>query len=215
MKEKDQQQIIEEMRKAQAERNKVQEATGRSARGESSQSHSKKSTGKQKVADIKKEESVPEDVRIKQLEEQLKQVKSEKEDLEDQVTNKNDIKSYKEEQAALNSIVRNNDDYHFAKKYTIDGGNKKREIVVKMHAPSVSEQAEIQQEYADLTRGRGQGFVPGAQDLFLAIAYFRVVGDNVPTWFTNIDHTYRTDVLFNVWEDYQDWLNSFLDTQLQ
>ena len=54
-----------------------------------------------------------------------------------------------------------------------------------------------------------------ARELFLAIAYFRVVGDNVPAWFTDIDNTYRTDVLFQAWEDYQEWLNSFLDRQFQ
>lgn len=207
---KEQQEIINKMRKAQQKRNDVMQKTGRTARGVDHVEEQPKSSDKQPA---KKQ---PKSVDVEQLEAQVKALRKKVTESEDKNRQNDQAKRYQEEQEALNSVIRNNDDYHFAKKYTISGANdRKKEIVVKMHAPSVSEQAEIQQEYVDLTKGRGDGFVAMARELFLAIAYFRVVGDNVPAWFTDIDNTYRTDVLFQAWEDYQEWLSSFLDRQFQ
>ena len=207
---KEQQEIINKMKKAQQKRNEVMQKTGRTARGVDHVEEQPKSSDKQPA---KKQ---PKSVDVEQLEAQVKALRKKVTESEDKNRQSDQAKKYQEEQEALNSVIRNNDDYHFAKKYTISGANdRKKEIVVKMHAPSVSEQAEIQQEYVDLTKGRGDGFVAMARELFLAIAYFRVVGDNVPAWFTDIDNTYRTDVLFQAWEDYQEWLNSFLDRQFQ
>ena len=207
---KEQQEIINKMKKAQQKRNEVMQKTGRTARGVDHVEEQPKSSDKQPA---KKQ---PKSVDVEQLEAQVKALRKKVTESEDKNRQNDQAKKYQEEQEALNSIIRNNDDYHFAKKYTISGANgRTKEIVVKMHAPSVSEQGEIQQEYVDLTKGRGDGFVAMARELFLAIAYFRVVGDNVPAWFTDIDNTYRTDVLFQAWEDYQEWLNSFLDRQFQ
>lgn len=206
----EQKKAIEEMKKAQAQKAAIERKTGRTARGGSAVAPAAKAKAPKKQAKPKQTT----DQRVKQLEEQLAKQKAEKNDLKDQLSKRTDIKSYKEEQQALNDIVKNNDDYHFAKEYTVTSGNgRKQKIVVKMHAPSVIEQSDIQQEYADLTRGRGSGFVPMASELFLAIAYFRVVGDNVPKWFTDVEHTYRTDILFEVWGDYNDWLDDFLPQQ--
>ena len=206
---KEEQAIIKKMKEAQQKRNNVMQKTGRNARGVDHVEEQPKETKK-----VVKKQDKPVDV--KQLEEQVKALRKKVTEKEDENRQGQQAKKYQQEQEALNSIIRNNDDYHFAKKYTINGANgRTKEIVVKMHAPSVSEQAEIQQEYVDLTRGRGDGFVAMARELFLAIAYFRVVGDNVPAWFTDIDNTYRTDVLFDVWNDYQDWLDTFLDLRFQ
>jgi hypothetical protein len=207
---KEQQEIINKMKKAQQKRNEVMQKTGRTARGVDHVEEQSKPSAKQPA---KKQ---PKSVDVEQLEAQVKALRKKVTESEDKNRQSDQAKKYQKEQEALNSIIRNNDDYHFAKKYTISGANgRTKEIVVKMHAPSVSEQGEIQQEYVDLTKGRGDGFVAMARELFLAIAYFRVVGDNVPTWFTDIDNTYRTDVLFQAWEDYQEWLSSFLDRQFQ
>lgn len=206
---KEEQAIIEKMKKAQQKRNNVMQKTGRTARDVDHVEEQPKATKK-----VVKKQDKPVDV--KQLEEQVKALRKKVTEKEDENRQGQQAKKYQQEQEALNSVIRNNDDYHFAKKYTISGANgRTKEIIVKMHAPSVSEQAEIQQEYVDLTRGRGDGFVAMARELFLAIAYFRVVGDNVPAWFTDIDNTYRTDVLFDVWNDYQGWLDTFLDLRFQ
>ena len=207
---KEQQEIINKMKKAQQKRNEVMQKTGRTARGVDHVEEQPKSSDKQSA---KKQ---PKSVDVEQLEAQVKALRKKVTESEDKNRQSDQAKKYQEEQEALNSIIRNNDDYHFAKKYTISGANgRTKEIVVKMHAPSVSEQGEIQQEYVDLTKGRGDGFVAMAPELFFAVAFFRVVGDNVPAWFTDIDNTYRTDVLFQTWEDYQEWLSSFLDRQFQ
>lgn len=204
-----QKQAIEEMKKAQARKAAVEKKTGRVARGGSVQKPKAKLKSE---IETKPQPSV--DERVKQLEEQLAKQKAEKADLKDLLNKRTDMKSYKEEQQALNDIVKNNDDYHFVKEYTVSTTHGKKErVVVKMHAPSVIEQSDIQQEYADLTRGRGAGFVPMASELFLAIAYFRVVGDNVPKWFTDVEHTYRTDILLEAFEDFEDWVSDFLPQQ--
>lgn len=205
---KEQQEAINKMRAAQQQRDEVMERTGQKARGvDSIDKPKKKETPK---------ESKPKSPSVEQLEEQVRALRRKNAEISNQNRQTDEAKKYQAEQEALNSIVRNNDDYHFAKEYTITGpGGKTKKVVVKMHAPSVSEQAEIQQEYVDLTRGRGDGFVAMARELFLAISYFRVVGDNVPVWFTETDNTYRTDILFEVWSDYQEWLDQFLDSRFQ
>lgn len=205
---KEQQEAIDKMRAAQQKRNEVMEKTGRKARGVNSTDKPQK-----KEAPMEHKAKSPS---VEQLEEQVRALRRKNAEISNQSRQNEEAKKYQAEQEALNSIVRNNDDYHFAKRYTIHGPqNRTKDIVVKMHAPSVSEQAEIQQEYVDLTHGRGDGFVDMAKELFLAVAYYRVVGDNVPTWFTNTDNTYRTDVLFEVWNDYQEWLGQFLDSRFQ
>ena len=208
---KTKEEILAEMKKAQAKQREVREHTGRAPRGGEAQPIEEKQSKEEK-----KQEPVSDDVRIKQLEERLQALKRDKADLKDQVENKEQVSNYQKEQEALSSVIQNNDDYHFVKKYTVSTAKgQKREFVVKMHAPSVMEQAEIQQEFVDLTSGRGAGFLAGLQDLYLAIGYFRVVGDNVPNWFTDVDKTYRVDILLDVFRDYEEWLDFFLQDQLQ
>lgn len=206
----EQQRILDEMQEAQKRQREVSEKTGMAPRGEKTapKNSAKKST-KQKP-----EMSV--DERVAQLEAQLKEAKKQKADLSDQLNAKQSYEQFSKEQKAVSDIVRNNDDYHFVKEYTIENSKgEKNKIYVKMHSPSVIEQAEIQQEYVKMTNGQGNYFTNLAQELFMAIAYYRVVGDNVPEFFTNVDNTYRIDVLLNVWNDYQEWLDRFLDTRLQ
>lgn len=205
----EQQRILDEMQEAQERQRKVSEKTGMAPRGGKTALKSHKETKKQKP-----EMSV--DERVAQLEAQLKEAKKQKADLADQLNAKQSYDQFSKEQKAVSDIVRNNDDYHFVKEYTIENSKgEKNKIYVKMHSPSVIEQAEIQQEYVKMTNGQGNYFTNLAQELFMAIAYYRVVGDNVPEFFTSVDNTYRIDVLLNVWNDYQEWLDRFLDTRLQ
>ena len=205
----EQQRILDEMQEAQERQRKVSEKTGMAPRGGKTASKSHKETKNQKP-----ELSV--DERVAQLEAQLKEAKKQKADLADQLNAKQSYDQFSKEQKAVSDIVRNNDDYHFVKEYTIENSKgEKNKIYVKMHSPSVIEQAEIQQEYVKMTNGQGNYFTNLAQELFMAIAYYRVVGDNVPEFFTSVDNTYRIDVLLNVWNDYQEWLDRFLDTRLQ
>lgn len=206
----EQQRILDEMQEAQKRQREVSEKTGMAPRGGKPASK----TSNKKPTKQKPEMSV--DERVAQLEAQLKEAKKQKADLSDQLNAKQSYEQFSKEQKAVSDIVRNNDDYHFVKEYTIENSKgEKNKIYVKMHSPSVIEQAEIQQEYVKMTNGQGNYFTNLAQELFMAIAYYRVVGDNVPEFFTNVDNTYRIDVLLNVWNDYQEWLDRFLDTRLQ
>lgn len=206
----EQQRILDEMQEAQKRQREVSEKTGMAPRGgkPASKTSNKKST--------KQKPELSVDERVAQLEAQLKEAKKQKADLSDQLNAKQSYEQFSKEQKAVSDIVRNNDDYHFVKEYTIENSKgEKNKIYVKMHSPSVIEQAEIQQEYVKMTNGQGNYFTNLAQELFMAIAYYRVVGDNVPEFFTNVDNTYRIDILLNVWNDYQEWLDRFLDTRLQ
>lgn len=209
----EQEKILKEMREKERQQAEIAKRTGRAPVGGTVHDDEKKKP-------TKKDSPVDTDLRVKQLEEQLKKAKEENDNLTDQLDAKDNSTRYSLEQEALADITSSNDAYHFIKEYTYSVSSpnnvtKKKKIVVKMHAPSVAEQAQIQGKYVELTNGLGESFLANARDLFLAIAYFQVVGDNVPVWFTNVDNTYRTDVLFQVWGDYQEWLYSFLDTQAQ
>ena len=208
----EQEKVLQQMRDIERKQTEIAKKTGRAPVGGSVPKEEKKEAPKNKPQDT--------DIRVKQLEDLLKKAKEENADLTDKLDAKNSSSRYSEEQEALADITSSNDAYHFVKEYTYkvtvsNNADKNKKIVVKMHAPSVAEQAKIQGEYVDLTNGLGDSYVLNARDLFLAIAYFRVVGDNVPVWFTDIEKTYRTDVIFQVWGDYQEWLYSFLDTQVQ
>ena len=195
--------IIEEMREAQARKEAIMKRTGRTARGEQGQDQPKEDP-----KPAKPEKSAEE--RVKELEAKLAKQKQENAELEKKkVTKLSDFKEKVDQ-----DILKDQDPNFFTKQYEYDiakGGKTK--FIIKMHAPSIAEQATIQQQYTDLTQGRGEGFVRQAQELFLAIAYFRTVGDNVPDWFIDVENTYRTDILLDVWIDYQDWLVDYLDTK--
>lgn len=206
--------ILKEMREKERQQAKIAKETGRAPVGGTVPNDD------EEKKPVKKDSPVNTDLRVKQLEEQLKKVKEENDNLTDQLDAKDGSNRYSKEQEALADITSSNDAYHFVKEYTYNvsspnNADKQKKIVVKMHAPSVAEQAKIQGNYVELTNGLGDSFLANARDLFLAISYFQVVGDNVPVWFTNTENTYRTDVLFQVWGDYQEWLYSFLDTQAQ
>ena len=209
----EQEKILQEMRNKERQQTEIAKRTGRAPLGGTvPKDEEKKPTKKDKPVDT--------DLRVKQLEEQLKKAKEENDDLTDQLEAKDSSNRYSREQEALADITSSNDAYHFTGNYTYDvsfpnSEIKQKKIVVKMHAPSVAEQAKIQGIYVELTNGLGNSFSSTARDLFMAISYFKVVGDNVPVWFTDMDNTYRTDVMFQVWGDYQEWLYSFLDTKAQ
>lgn len=205
---KDSQKILEEMKQAQAKQQQVMAKTGQAPRG--GKPSEKKATSKNQQP-IKPQDS---EDKAKKLEAEVRSLKSKNADLNNQLRSNSEATKYDQAKSEQEALLKNKDAYHFVKEYTVstkDG--KSNKFVVKMHAPSITEQAQIQQEFVDLTGARGQAFVSMAQELFLAIGYFRVVGDNVPVWFTDVDKTYRTDVLLEVWGDYQDWLNDWLDEQ--
>ena len=202
MAKKSKEEVIKEMQEAQAKRQEIQQATGRVGRNNKPEEIAPKAQPMEK-----KTEKSPEE-KIKELEAKVRQQKEEKKKLEEQASSKKEPLYHK-------PVEIKKDPDHFVKKYEYElSNNHKLTFMIKMHAPSISEQANIQQEYTDLTMGRGEGFVRQARELFLAIAYYRVAGDNVPDWFINVENTYRTDILLDVWVDYQDWLSAYLDTRM-
>lgn len=146
------------------------------------------------------------DIELRQLKEQLTEVKAHNADLRDAADNKADNEEYEKEQQALSSIIDNNVDHHFVKTYQLKG----KEVTVKCHAPSVIEQASVQNIVDKLTDGKYQGFAPNMQRLFLAIAYFQVVADEFPIDLSNLNKVYENNFILQVWSDYNDWLSHYL-----
>lgn len=201
--------ILEAMREKERQQQEVAKRTGRAPLGGKVPQEEPKAKAKQQ--EPTKEDT---DLRVKQLEEQLKKLKEEKEDLSDQLDSQAKAKDAGLKQQALADIVQNNDDTHFVKEYEFDVKNPDRttKVYVKMHAPSALDEAQIQSEIVDMTNGEIQGYARYAQELFMAVAFFRVVGDNVPIYLTDLSQIYRQDIILTIWQDYQEWLLSFQET---
>lgn len=153
-------------------------------------------------------------IRVKQLEDQVRQLKLAKADTENKLRHRKEGNQYSKEQEALNSVIRSNDDYQFKHHYVFG----KQSFDVVLHSPSVIEQAEIKQAYDRLTGDKGVAFTYHAQNIFLAVAYFQVVGDQIPDWLTDPNKIYQTDIVYQIWKDYQQWLDKsqlFSDNQLK
>lgn len=212
----EQEKILAQMREAQAKQAEVAKKTGRAPLG----GEEVEQQSQPKPVEKEQKQSISADERVRQLEEQLKKAKEEKDDLTDQLANKGAYSENKKNQQALSDIVNANDSYHFTKEYEVTtngnaGPKKTSKIFIKMHAPSIVEQFKIQTEVVDITDDYVGSISAAYQELATAIGYFRVVGDNVPKWFTNIEDTYRVDIIFDVWNDYQEWLSRFLEDRIQ
>lgn len=144
----------------------------------------------------------------------LAKEKSKNSELNSKVKNTFDSKTYLEQQQAMDAIIQDSDAKYFTKKYKYDmDGSNPIEISIKMHAPNAMEMSAIEQEFTDMTNGRGTSFDVSAYALFRAIAHFKVVGDVVPDWFTDLDICYRWDILIDVFYDFDNWQGTFRNRQ--
>lgn len=171
-------------------------------------------TAKEEVKEIKNTDS---DKIIKELKEQLnkkdQQIKAMKDSQDDAYSEK----SFVQENEALNAILKGNDGKNFVKEYDIpiDGSDKKTHFIIKMHLPTVIELSAIEQEFYDITKGRGANFTQSYAEIFRAISCFRVVGDEVPEWFKDPENSYRWDILVSVWLDFEEWSEFFRQTKFK
>ena len=161
--------------------------------------------------------------RIKYLEDQLASAKkeidnanNERDQVSEQLDNIKDEKTMQRDSAAMDEIISGSSVKKFEKDYTFKAKDQDIKFHVSMHGPNISELAKINamaldlNDYSDysveMDNGRNNGF--------RAIASFIVLGDNVPDWFKSTD-SYRLDILMYVYEDFSNWYDTFLTTQLQ
>lgn len=166
---------------------------------------------------IKQESKDDKDAIIEALKSQIAKKDETIGSLKSQADDQFSEKTFLQENEALNAVLKGNDGKNFVKEYNLDVENSdnKLHFIVKMHLPNVMEISAIEQEFVDLTKGRGNSFSQTNQMLFRAISYFRVVGDEVPEWFKDPESTYRWDIILSTWLDYEEWEDSFRDQQFK
>lgn len=161
--------------------------------------------------------------RIKYLEDQLASAKkeidnanNERDQVSEQLDNIKDEKTMQRDSAAMDEIISGSSVKKFEKDYTFKAKDQDIKFHVSMHGPNISELAKINAMALDLNdySDYSEEMDNGLKNVFRAIASFIVLGDNVPDWFKSTD-SYRLDILMYVYEDFSNWYDTFLTTQLQ
>lgn len=145
------------------------------------------------------------DLEIQQLEAQISKLKAQNDDLRDKLAFGDNNNEYETEQKALSSIISTNSAVF---RETYDLQDKQVEVV--LHAPSIMEQGKIADILDRLTKNKFIGYINTAQQLFTAVAYFKVVADKFPLDLTKLEDTYNTPFIMEVWNDYYKWLKNYL-----
>lgn len=118
--------------------------------------------------------------------------------------------------SAMNEIIAGSAVKKFKKDYTFKAGDQDIKIHVEMHGPNISELAKIEataielNDYSDYSDEMDNGI----KQVYRAVANFVVLGDNVPDWFKSTD-SHRIDILLYVYQDFSEWYDTFLKTQVQ
>lgn len=164
----------------------------------------------------KEQESAQKDEEIRKLKQQLQETK--KKALETQSKQEEEQKQHEANaaQQAVNSILSGHDSY-FEKDYTVEvEGSDDFKFHIKMHSPNALEVGKIANEVVKMAeKDTGQKDVDVnhlpvlSQQIYQAIAYFIVVGDEVPEEFKHPEQIYRFEVLLDVMDDYEEWDTTF------
>ena len=161
--------------------------------------------------------------KIKYLEDQLASAKkeidnanNERDRVSEQLDSIKDDKTMQRDSAAMDEIISGSSVKKFEKDYTFKAKDQDIKFHVSMHGPNISELAKINAMALDLNdySDYSEEMDNGLKNVFRAIASFIVLGDNVPDWFKSTD-SYRLDILMYVYEDFSNWYDTFLTTQLQ
>lgn len=161
--------------------------------------------------------------KIKYLEDQLASAKkeidnanNERDRVSEQLDSIKDEKTMQRDSAAMDEIISGSSVKKFEKDYTFKAKDQDIKFHVSMHGPNISELAKINAMALDLNdySDYSEEMDNGLKNVFRAIASFIVLGDNVPDWFKSTD-SYRLDILMYVYEDFSNWYDTFLTTQLQ
>lgn len=151
---------------------------------------------------------------IKKLEQDNQKLNKENTSLRQEKKDKYNQDTYRQNQEAMNSILRDDDGRYFVKEYEYDKNtDNPYKFKVKMHYPNVMELSAIEQEFVDLTSARGEAFTDQVATVMRAVAYFRIVADEIPEEFKEPERVYRYDILVDVYLDYLKWADTFRKKQ--
>lgn len=165
-----------------------------------------KENSNQELEDLKK--------RVAQLQKDKDKLKSDNNNLKHELASKSNGDSMLDQKKALDAMVMGNDGKEFVKKYSVPFDNNKNwDFVIRMHAPSVFEEGMIEDEFFDMTNGNGYHYSDEYIITFKAIAYLRVVGDEVPDELLDPQKLTRNDILIQIFTDFAGFLDTFRKNQ--
>lgn len=195
-------QILKEMKEKQQKKEALEHKQSQS------QSSNQPSVDNSQLAEMQKQ--------INALQEQVLTAKESADNYKQQYeTLKNETESEKDEKV-LNTVLDSNRRL-FVKEYTLDVDDAKPErLTVKLHYPSALDLTKVEREYESLTGSSLSEYTATrAQNIMLGIAYFRIVGEQVPKWLTDPELLERWDIVAQIIDDYLDWVATFQKTITQ
>ncbi|TNK96147.1 hypothetical protein DKP74_02470 [Fructilactobacillus sanfranciscensis] len=76
------------------------------------------------------------------------------------------------------------------------------------------DQSVMAQRVVDITDGKGVYMDANNTELITAAALFQTVGKGLPDTLTDLHKISRTDLVFEIFEDYNEWLDNFHNKQI-
>ena len=76
------------------------------------------------------------------------------------------------------------------------------------------DQSVMAQRVVDITDGKGVYMDANNTELITAVALFQTVGKGLPDTLTDLHKISRTDLFFEIFEDYNEWLDNFRNKQI-
>ena len=153
---------------------------------------------------------------INALQEQVLTAKESADNYKQQYENLKTATESEKNEKILNTVLDSNRRL-FVKEYMLDVDDAKPErLTVKLRYPSALDLTKVEREYETLTgTSLSEYTATRAQNIMLGIAYFRIVGEQVPEWLTNPELLERWDIVAQIIDDYLDWVATFQKTITQ
>lgn len=169
----------------------------------------------------KQEKITKDDETIKALKAKLKESEQQKAELQATIDKKKTAKKSKMAQDAMNAVMEGTSSV-FEKDYSYPlQGDKTYDFHIKMHAPNILEigkianvtQQLVDQCFTEDELDSADDLPLVTQRIYEAIAYFKVVGDDVPDSFKEPEKMYKFDIVLDVIDDFNEWQATFLDSR--
>lgn len=149
--------------------------------------------------------------KIAELQTKNKKYKKENNQLKNSQEKEQQSVANKEDKDAVDSVIAGQAGRFFEKDYSYpnaDGDDYNFHI--KMHSANVVEFAKIGTITAELVGTSNFSKVPEiTMQVMEPVAYFKVIGDDVPEEFTKPEEMYKWEILIDVFSDYMEWDDTF------
>ena len=114
----------------------------------------------------------------------------------------------------VGKIVSDVDDELFIKTYHYRAGKEDKSVRIVLRPAMAYDQSVMAQRVVDITDGKGVYMDANNTELITAVALFQTVGKGLPDTLTDLHKISRTDLVFEIFEDYNEWLDNFRNKQI-